>query len=43
MTLTAVNVVSDVSLTTAVRVIAPPPDTGAPVGVVAATGPRREP
>lgn len=43
VTLTAVNVVSDVSLTTVVRVVAPPPDTGAPVPAVPTAGPQREP
>ncbi|HEY5783544.1 MAG TPA: hypothetical protein VIT65_02095 [Microlunatus sp.] len=43
VTLTAVNVVSDASLTTVVRVVAAPADTGAPPRVVPAAGPRREP
>jgi hypothetical protein len=43
VTLTAVNVVADTSLTTVVQVVARPAATGAPVAVVHATGPRREP
>ena len=43
VTLTAVNVVSDASLTTTVQVVSRPEVTGGPVTAGHATGPRREP
>lgn len=43
VTLTAVNVVSDVALTTTVRVVVRPDVTGGPVTVARPTGPRRAP
>ena len=43
VTLTAVNVVSDVALTTTVRVVVHPDVTGGPVTGVHQTGPRRAP
>ncbi|HEY5980240.1 MAG TPA: hypothetical protein VIT41_11465 [Microlunatus sp.] len=43
VTLTAMNVVSDVALTTVVQVVARPDAAGGPVVAVHAAGPRREP